>query len=186
VPGAAAPHLRSATMRPYQKQKTELNWLQWIAPLMYRDRSQTQPPFGLFFHVLRARSFALRLDSPESRMFPLLASALVPRRAYLPLTTPPQTVSDTSHRIPGGHRKAPRRWWSPSRGDSPRHLRPSASDQDLRRIAPTPQSIAVLCVRLHRASRSIHAARRRFASSQIRGCFLDTLIPAELQRRSLP
>jgi len=79
-------------MRPYQKHKTELNWLQWVAPLMYRDRSQAQPPFGLFFHVLRARSFALRLDSPESRMFPLLESALVPRSAFLPLTTSPDRL----------------------------------------------------------------------------------------------
>jgi len=65
----------------------------------------------------------------------------------------------------GEYRKAPRRWSSPSRGDSPR-LR-----QDLRRIAPTPRSISVLCLRLHPASRSIHAARRRFASSQIRSAF---------------
>jgi len=68
-----------------------------------------------------------------------------------------------------GHRKTPRRWSSLSRGDSPR-LR-----QDLRRIAPTPQSILVLSFRLHRASRSIHAAGRRFASSQIRSRFFDTL-----------
>ncbi len=59
---------------------------------MCRDRSQAQLPFGLFFHVLRARSFALRLDSPECRMFPLLASALVPRRAFIPLTTSPDRL----------------------------------------------------------------------------------------------
>jgi len=75
----------------------------------------------------------------------------------------------------GEHRETPRRWSSPSRGDSPRHLRPSASDQDLRRIVPIPRSISVLSFRLHRASRSIHAARRPFASSRIRSRSFDYL-----------
>jgi hypothetical protein len=88
----------------------------------------------------------------------------------------PHDRAATSLRKPvGGHRKTPRRWSSLSRGDPPRHLRPSASDQDLRRIAPTPRSISVLCLRLHRASRSIYAARRRFAASQIRSRLFDAL-----------
>ncbi len=69
--------------------------------------------------------------------------------------------------------KNPRRWPPPGSGDSPRHLRPSASDQDLRRIVPTPGPISVLCFRLHFASRSIHATRRGCSSSQIRSRFFE-------------
>ncbi len=60
-----------------------------------------------------------------------------------------------------GHRKTPRRWSSPSRGGS--------------RIAPTPRAKSVRYFSLQPASRSIHPARRRFASSQIRSRFFDTL-----------
>jgi len=82
----------------------------------------------------------------------------------------------------GDCRKTPRRCSSCSRGDSPWHLRPSASDQDLRRIAPTPRFISILCFRSHRASRSIHATRRRRTSSQIRSRFFNTLASMPLDK----